>query len=395
VARSNGRRVFLNIVMLGSLGVIAVLLGPTLLQQLQQYHRGTPPAESAGWDGSRVEATTPASGEDGERLMEQAAVVREELAARERLVAAREEVLRRQVLREFWKRQAVSAAAIIAFSALVVLLLMRRLADWTGFTKRLSEEESRLRNLQLSVIGALEEFESELAAARAWAAAEARSRRPVADPPRAQPETPIPGVAVSSAENPFFRAPEPEPVSSVTPGEPPLDAFEDLPGGEQISRPVPIGTGPPEPTAPRPPTPVEPPVAPPEPTPIWPTPEPAPPTSGQGNWAHRFVEPQPPPPAPAEQGPWAEATRRAGSVPEPEHPRQGGPSTREQVEYLAAEGMSEQDIAQRLGLSQEEIHLALTLGRGLRAQPPTHGVPVGGAGVHWSESQRAADGSGR
>ncbi|MCK4304949.1 MAG: hypothetical protein KAY24_11995 [Candidatus Eisenbacteria sp.] len=126
--------------------------------------------------GSRVPGEAPL-----DRHVEQAQVIREELARRERSVAVREEVLRRQVLEEFWQRQAAASAATIAVALLLVVLVARRMGDWTGFSKRLQNEESRMRNLQLSVIGALEEFESEVAAARAWAAAEARARRPVGD----------------------------------------------------------------------------------------------------------------------------------------------------------------------------------------------------------------------
>jgi transposase len=39
---------------------------------------------------------------------------------------------------------------------------------------------------------------------------------------------------------------------------------------------------------------------------------------------------------------------------------------RAQVEYLAGEGLSETEIARRLGLSREEVQLAINLSRGNR-----------------------------
>jgi len=388
--------------------VIVVGFAPTLQQRLaaipgQNTGRAAAPDPGAAREG---EGAAPAvSGEtllfplagstgeiplpDAERIVEQAQLIRGELAARERAIAAQEDLLRRQVLAEFWKRQAAAAAATLGLSLIIVLLLVRRAAAWSGFAQRLRAEESRLRNLQLSVIGALEEFESELAAARSWAAAEARSRRPAADrsagpDPAELPMEPVVFGAGPAPIAPGSSSARPA-LARETPG--PISGGFFFGEDEHVGTAVPMESGDErrttgEPGAPR----------------SFPAPpvargaEASPVVAFQGfqgphehveppSWARRFLAPEASgdpslagPTAPAASvasGPWTEPVRREGPTPGPRNIRpyaEGGPSTREQVERLTAEGWSETEIARRLGLSREEIHLALMLGRSARAE---------------------------
>ena len=405
MAKTNGRRKFLNIVILvSSLGIV-VAIGPTILDRATGLFGFTPakaPENSwadVGADLDRIqgELATEHSGEtvtaltavDVDRRMQQLQVHAGELIARERAISAREEVIRRQVLAEFWKRQGAAAGFTVALATLVVLFLARRIADWTGFTKRLREEESRLRNLQLSVIGALEDFESELAAARAWAAAEARSRRPGAGEPDFFGQRPEeePHAAVPEQEISFFddRArdglmskpmPVARPANEELPTPPGLDELVRREPLADIAAPAPVSpfsVEVPERTA----RPMQS-----EQTPhhadafseAWPPGSPGAQAGAPSTWAERFVEPAPESPR---AGHWADPVRRSEPTPPPAHiaeTTRGGPGTREQVEYLAAEGLSENEIARRLGLSREEIHLVLTLGRRSRR---SYDSPVG------------------
>lgn len=419
MAKTSGRRKFLNIVILiSSLGIV-VTMGPTILDRATGLF-GFTPAESpenswanVGDDLDRIQAELEAenSGEtssaltadDVDRRMQQLQVHAGELIARERAISAREEVIRREVLAEFWKRQGAAAGFTVALATLIVLFLARRIADWTGFTKRLREEEARLRNLQLSVIGALEEFESELAAARAWAAAEARARRPGTAEQDFFPQhagTEAMPAAEMEAERSFFDdrvrdglmsmpTPVTRPVEAETPAE---EELPTPPGLEELGR---REMGAAEAQAPRQASPFSAdvpqrtarPIQPERPADpfdeAWPPGSPgareasggeAPPT-----WAERFVEPAGEPPR-AEH--WADPVRRSEPISPPAHiseTTRGGPGTREQVEYLAAEGLSENEIARRLGLSREEIHLVLTLRRRSQRDP---GSPPGHMAAH-------------
>ncbi len=454
---------------------------------------------------------------DAGRMVQQAQLIREELVARERTIAAREALMRRQVLAEFWKRQAAAAAATLAFSLLIVLFLARRAADWTGFSKRLRNEESRLRNLQLSVIGALEEFESELAAARAWAEAEARARRPkLADrassasaqvdsaaffdrrSQAADQEDPFRAPATGSLDRPqhtasFFResgdverartferedrrapaqgqagtqaahpswarsqdssqapvhdpswarsqdssqapvqnrswVPSHDPSWSSSRGQAPshlhpqgeLEPRVQRAAGETRSDTQARG---PHGEAPRsgaefwaderPVARAHRPAIPPAGAwddPIPQTPRASIPAEARDTWARRFAAPDTERPLSApgereeredrgERGPWSDPARRAGAVTPPTHLPQGERSkfsTREHVQRLAAEGCSETEIARRLGLSREEIHLALMLGRSFQDHEQSSIAPAPTAGARtapsadWQPAQRSA-----
>ncbi len=453
MSQSNKRRKYLNVIILMCLLIIVVGFTPTLQQRLaaipgQSSTRAGAPAPSAPVTGE--EAARPGSGEtilyppsgaageialpDAERIVQQAQLIRGELAARERAIAAQEDLLRRQVLAEFWKRQAAAAAATLGLALIIVLVLVRRAADWSGFTQRLREEESRLRNLQLSVIGALEEFESELAAARSWAAAEARSRRPAADRSVAPDplERPAEAVTFGAPPAPAVRAPQPaRPAEAPEPAQPSRGGFF-FGDDEHVGAAVPMGSG----ELRRPSTPSEDPLAAPsrEAAPgLDFQPEPAPIPAEPQSWARRFLAPEAPgmaeqaesafagpfrrsepafagPSRPAvtdagaPTGPWTEPARREIPTPSPRNaPRygSGGPSTREQVERLASEGWGETEIARRLGLSREEIHLALMLGRSARLEIPAGAPYVTGPNAHaatmpapgWQPQDRAPEAS--
>jgi hypothetical protein len=467
VSQSSSRRKYLNIVIVMCLLIIVVGFTPTIRQRLSalpgQKESRTMTTDldpSDGVQGSvpagsrEVDLLPPAGGygeiplPDAERIVQQAQLIRGELAARERAIAAQEDLLRRQVLAEFWKRQAAAAAATLGLSLIIVLVLVRRAADWSGFSQRLREEESRMRNLQLSVIGALEEFESELAAARSWAAAEARSRRPVADRSSASEPADRPAESVALSASPASTS---QAVFSARPATARGSASASSVGfffgeGEHVGAAVPMGSsdqrrlsGEPEPA-----TPFE--AAPgsvgtgesPEAAPWDANAEPVAQRSearvsaapsiecgsafqepwqpaqgaaarmespqvqeGPQSWARRFLAPEvaetsspslPSGPSGssgpgAAAGPWVEPVRREAPMPGPKNsPRfgNGGPSTREQVERLTSEGWSETEIARRLGLSREEIHLALMLGRSARADVPVDSPYGRGPNAGWS-----------
>jgi hypothetical protein len=504
VSQSSSRRKYLSIIIVMCLLIVAVGFTPTIQQRMAALpgarSGGSAAAEPGLGDASEVAGSSSASalgmlppagasGEiplpDAERIVQQAQLIRGELAARERAIAAQEDLLRRQVRAEFWKRQAAAAAATLGLSLMIVLVLVRRAADWSGFSQRLREEESRMRNLQLSVIGALEEFESELAAARSWAAAEARSRRPMADrsPLPELIERPAEGVVLGAgpaAPGQTFFATRPAAAHDGAAGPSGFFFGED----EHVGAAVPLGSsdarrqnGETDPAnrfdvqvesrsagmdlaaptwasnesaaAPMPEPPmaaVQPPareaafqepwrpaqgaaapsaaVARPGPAPSAlpgspvarsgpapAAPQPVSDEDGQQSWARRFFAPEPPegsapaaPAAAAPNGPWVEPVRREAPTPAPKNPPRygtGGPSTREQVERLTAEGWSETEIARRLGLSREEIHLALMLGRSARAEAPANtpfgrGPVMEGPGTvpppGWQQRERTAEG---
>ncbi len=422
MAQSNQRRKYLTIITVIGCLIVVVGFTPAVQERLgllpaggtRSAPTGGALAPAPGEPATPAVALSATSGEialpDANRIEQQVQLIRGELAARERAIAAQEELLRRQVLAEFWKRQAAAAAATLGFTLIIVLVLVRRAADWSGFSQRLREEESRMRNLQLSVIGALEEFESELAAARAWAAAEARARRPVADrSPATERNEPLQEVGTQGLHD-TRPAPPPTPAGSTG-----YSFGED----EHVGAAVPMSSGgsgalrfggepAPEPAARE--------AAYPQP---W---QPARAAASAGaqvapagqagsepdSWARRFLgtdAPAPMEPAAGPVGPWSEPIRRSEPMPAPAPtPRfvAAGPSTREQVERLAAEGYGEVEIARRMGLSREEIHLALMLGRTARAEavagPYASGLTGGGpealASASWqTQRERSAHGT--
>ncbi len=122
-------------------------------------------------------------------------------------------------------------------------------------------------------------------------------------------------------------------------------------------------------------------------------------------WVRRFLEsdvetepaPMVEPAVPAQRpGPWGGPTKREGPMPQPATPAVAastGPGVREQVEYLAAEGFSEREIARRLNLSREEVQMALTLGRKSRMGGIEHdgSRPIGRAPAASDWSLREED----
>ncbi len=375
------RKRLLNIVILGSLLGVVVGLAPTLKQQIDEWTgaggeatdalRNAPQAsrvtdgaaQALGGDGSW--ALPSGNGPEADRRMEQAQILRSELAARERDLAVREELIRRRVAEEFWKRQASAAVAAIALSVLVVLLLARKIIERTGYPEQMRRDESRLRGMQLSVIGALEEFESEVAAARAWASEEARLRmRPSASAVRPQASAVPPQASATPAQaatvaevDASADAPAPETVWEAA-----RRALHNANLHEPIT-PLPQSAGGREEA-----------VAEPLPEPVWQA------RSTMAEQPRAFEAPPEEPvhahPVP-ERGPWGDAHRRPGPVPQPvqtaEPPQPvpvggvpRGQSLRAQVEYLAGEGLSETEIARRLGLSREEVQLAINLSHGNR-----------------------------
>jgi hypothetical protein len=393
-------------VILGCLLAIAVGLAPTLKQRIDSW-RGSPaavPGESRwGESGVAQQPVDPLAGgvfaSAGERStgqasrrLDQTGVIRDELADRERRIAAREEVLWRQVITQFWKRQAAASAATIGLTLIIVLIIAGRMAHWSGFAKRLQEEENRMRNLQLSVIGALEEFESEVTAARAWAATELRSERSAAatQPPMREsftdsktPESPILEGAGSigggggergAAEAAVYREAA---QSSVWQRATQALAADRLPQSQATGR----SSGAPAHQA------------------------------APDDWVRRFLEPDPEmaasvevtPPSAAVEGPWQEPARRQTPpprAPEPP-PDQDGPGLRERVEFLAAEGFTEREIARRLKLSREEVQLALKLAGGARRASRIgagdQGARPSGPGptTEWAPAEWHADESGQ
>ncbi len=378
------RKRLLNIVILGSLLGIVVGMAPTLKQRIDEWTgaggeatealRNDPQAarvtggvaQALGDDGSW--ARSAGNGPEADRRLEQAQILRSELAARERDLAVREELIRRGVVEEFWKRQASAAVAAIALSVLVVLLLARKIIERTGYPEQMRRDESRLRGMQLSVIGALEEFESEVAAARAWASEEARIRTRQSAPtmPPKAPATPAQAATVAEADA-SANAPAPETV---------WEAARRALHNANLDEPI---GPPPQPAGGR-----EEAIAEPLPEPVW---------QARSTMAEQPMTLDPPPEQPIafeappeepvheypvpERGPWGDAHRRPGPVPQPvqtAEPPQPVPvgdvprrqSLRAQVEYLAAEGLSETEIARRLGLSREEVQLAINLSRGNR-----------------------------
>lgn len=284
---------------------------------------------------------------DDARLRQQLEFARLELAEREERVAVREAALRGELQRGFWARQALVGALTLALAALAVPLLLKRGIGWSALREQLRADESRLQRLQLSVIDGLQAFEASLAGARAEGAAASsgageagreeltpdRARRLVlAEAPataRPQPQA-APARAPARADRPvrlveaieeeqMWPALEPRPLESE-----PYAPEEGFVAADAL-----------EPDAPL--------------------------SRPRDAWAKRLFAPEPRAEAPDPRGAglWSEPARRP--VPPPRETR-ALPSARAQIEYLAAGGLGEAEIARRLRLSREEVHTALALG---------------------------------
>jgi hypothetical protein len=373
--QSRCRKRCIWIITAGAVLGIAIGMGPTVLERIGIYTApgmlgdlmgGAQPVEATVNDPAES-AVTPVVHLQMDRRAEQTQFISEELAAREQAVAAGEAVLAKSLETDFWKRQTMAAAATIAFTMLLTVVVLGRAMEKDGIRKRLRAEETRLRNLQLSVIGSLEEFEANLADARAWAAAEAQDRNtefsshhidkalqaePFAETANAplamnnafsgedemspMPALSSPAIApVGNTDESFYAPPAVEAPPLEQPLEQPFEqALEPIYQNElteALQQPV-----------------------------FEPQDEYR--RDTQNDWPERFVAP----PQAVDNGPWGESVRRSQPMPAPvnlpeEHGGQA-PGMRGQIEYLAAEGYTETDIARQLGVSRDEVRLALRLG---------------------------------
>jgi len=289
-----------------------------------------------------------------DRRLQQASIVADELAARERDVAIREAALLGRMNSDFWKRQLPAAAATIALTMVLVMLVLNRAMSKDGIRLRLRDEETKLRNLQLSVIGSLEEFERNLADARVWVAAESSKREHDHSRPQMS-NSPSPRSSHSMAAEP----PAPRPINTVEmirDEEPNQSRQSELPNSTQTSsaawsasHEAFIASSPEASQK---------------------LPDSVSPEDNRGSWTRRFVEPVTQRETDLmnddskQRGPWGEPVRRSAEPPAPQNrpPLIGRtPGLREQVEYLAAEGFSEAEIAKHLSVSRDEVSLALQM----------------------------------
>jgi hypothetical protein len=287
---------------------------------------------------------------DEARQRQQLEISRQELLEREQRVAAHEAALRTELLRGFWTRQALASGITLALTAVAVGILLRRGVGWSALREHLRAEETRLHRLQLSVIGGLQELEASIAGARTAAGtsseelhpAEPATRSARMQPERSSHPAPAPSVAPSMEDG--FALPLPTIQRSAR------DASYLAAGGEPQSHP--------------------------EHSARASDARDSAPSSTLG-WAERLIARGPR--AGSESGarrqrPWSEPVRRASlpsrdSQPEWAPPSQPAspalepavPGIRAQIEYLAAAGLAEAEIARRLRVSRDEIRLALTL----------------------------------
>lgn len=345
MAKSDRYRRFLNVVIAGSmLGVIVGIL-PSVVERLRGEEAGSQPAVgltvTPGGGSVSDAAATP---EDLARRYQQMDMLRDDLATRQAQISVQEAALRRDLLGRFWKRQAAVSVATICLSLVVVLGVIWRTMGRRALQGGLQSEEARLRSLQMAVIGGLEEFETNLRHAQQQASASAPA--PAPEPTPLIP--PAPSIEMPPQPEPIEETPPrsffgPEEEQTASEGRVWEAARASLLEELRQSRVESV----PEPVA--------------EPDQAW-APEPPLKTS---TWARRFLEQdaedtliEP------EEGPWQEpaprqrATRSAAA----QMPAgQARPGVREQIEYLAAEGCPQTEIARRLGVSLEEVGLVLQL----------------------------------
>ncbi len=466
--QSQCRRRFLWIVTAGTLVGIFIGIAPSIMERFAGTSGpigsliATLNPEQTNSGGPIGLAENPEQGEAGiianetggmplnlpaDRLSQQENIVADNLAMRERDVAVREEALLQRMNTDFWKRQLPAAAGTIALTMVLVLLVISRSLSKDGIRLRLRDEEAKLRHLQMSVISSLEEFERNLADARAWAAAEARDRNsgfnelhfngdPATGEQPAQeteapviPQQPSPGemaphtsgvadsffetetaqargekemVMQATADDSFFAAPAFEEQPFERPLERPWEQQLEQQYDQQLSelpQQMASATGEtasgnyPQPSAPvhqndsaawsaaheasaaqsrqsqhpQPPQQYQSQQAPPVKSAA---PRESRQQPGRESWARRFTHPNQPVGAMPmndqneDRGPWGEPVSRAGQIPAPSNkPPSFGqpPGLREQVEYLAAEGFSEMEIAKHLSVSRDEVNLALRM----------------------------------
>lgn len=401
MAKQDRYRKLLSVVIAGSmLGALVGLL-PTALDRVRETAGGAPERAVLGAGGrSAAEAALVAPSraavgtEPEARRRQQLEMLREDLARRAEAVSVREEALRRDLLETFWKRQAAATVATVCLALVVVGLVVWRLRGSGLLTTDLRAEETRLRSLQMAVIGALEEFETKLQQAQRAApgmasapespAAEAApagaaAARAGAEAVPAGAEAArfgadvVPAGADAAPEEGSFFAEEHEPPAGPPAAPPaPTSSFFDEPdalwetaresllrdlrgretaGSEAASNPARERTG--------------------------------------TSWARRFLEPaeeaDPFAAAPsrwqvaaredrpgADEGPWGEPAHRPAPVASESGPGPSNPRSRirAQIEYLSSEGWTEGEIARRLGVSREEVRLTRELrSRGMSGRP--------------------------
>ncbi len=362
MATAGSYRRFLNVLMLG-VGVLAVLGFAS-----NGLRRIVSAPQSEGAFVSRSTAATPAGAEQGtlERRLQQLEVARTDLAERERRLAEAEASMKQRLTGRFLHMQVGASVLTFAVTLLLVSVLIRRSPEWSGLQRQLREEASRLRSLQLSVIGALEEFEATInAVGRSPSAASSKDAQPKESAYKAGAEVPAGGEraeyeegsritrSVPGTEEQPIKRGRPPAERPAAPARPAMDVAgpvrqETL--GEMTSR----GEGFFD-----------------EASDVMDQRSAAParntvrdgsffPERHPSSWAERLTEKES---AMEEQrrGPWSDSLRRKGTPPPARRP--AVPDWRAQAEYLASEGVGESEIARRLGVSRQQVRLALSVGR--------------------------------
>ncbi|MFH1144572.1 MAG: hypothetical protein V1774_08530, partial [Candidatus Eisenbacteria bacterium] len=266
-----------------------------------------------------------------QRRAEQLALLQEDLLAREQRWAGQAQALSAPAFS--WRRQATAALGTVILTLAAVAGALKLGLGWSAWQKRLRGEELRLRKLQLSVLGALEELQAAIAQARDDVSAAA---------PRA--------AGFTALEAP------PAPLQAEY-SDPPAEWAERLVGRPVETRPARLVGRPVESRAvrlagrPMEPSPARPAGRPVETRPARPSARPV------ETRPDRFVA-RPAELGPAsEGGPWMEPPARDAERPAPR--QRPAPPWMGRVEELAAEGLTAAEIGRRLRVSREEILLAL------------------------------------
>jgi len=264
------------------------------------------------------------------RRAEQLALARDELLAREFRLAEGAAALGGRGFS--WRRQAMVALGTVVLALTAVSLALKLGLGWSTWSRRLRAEESRLRTLQLSVLGALEELQATLATAQA----EAERAGTMAAPPAARETGGVHAPSLSGHDAELVesldsgRAVEPtergEPIEN--------SAYRDLGDRSEGAR---LAEGAVRGAV---------------------TPPPA-------SWAARLLgddqaaEAAPPRPRRPLEGPWQEPVHRRAP---PRQPPAGSTAPWvSQLSDLVAQGLTIPQMARRLQVSREEVTLALAV----------------------------------
>ncbi len=342
MAKSNRYRRFLNVVIAGCLLGVIVGMAPSVIERFRGGQAGSQPATGLTVAPSRGRAIdAAATPEDITRRSQQMNMVRDDLAARHAQVSAQEAALRRDLLGQFWKRQAAVSVMTICLSLAVVLGAIWRTMGRRALQGGLQSEEARLRSLQMAVIGGLEEFETNLRQAQQQTSAPAAAPEPdlmVSPAPTAE-APPLPEPILEEPRRSFFDPNEEQTASEDRVWQAARASLLEELRERRVE-------GAPEPVA--------------QPEGAW-SPEPPPQDS---TWARRFLESDAEDTLVEPEGPWQEPAPRESaprSAPAQMPAGPARPGVREQIEYLAAEGCPQTEIARRLGVSLEEVGLVLQL----------------------------------